>query len=54
MLAVCRDTMVVPDTLPAKAQEVPVPPPTLLVYRVGTQALVGSLQDFRADALRRG
>ena len=43
-----------PDTLPAKAQEVLASTPTLLVYRVGSVALVGSSQDFRADALRRG
>ncbi len=41
------------DPLPAKAQEVLAPTPTLLVYRVGRVALVGSDQDFEADALRR-
>jgi hypothetical protein len=43
-----------PDPLPAKAQEVLVSAPTLLAYRVGSVALVGSSQDFEADALRRG
>jgi len=43
-----------PDPLPAKAQEVLVSSPTLLAYHVGSVALVGSSQDFRADALRRG
>jgi len=41
------------ETLPAKAQEVLVSTPTLLAYLVDRPALVGSSQDFRADALRR-
>ena len=46
-----RTAISFPDALPAKAQEVPVPTPTLPVYHVGPLALVGSSQDFRADAL---
>ena len=42
------------EALPAKAREVLVSTPTLLVYHAGRLALVGSAQDFRADALRRG
>src|SRR5260221_7587764 len=41
------------DALPAKAREVLVSTPTLLVYHAGRRALVGSLQDFEADALWR-
>ena len=37
-----------------KAREVLVPTPTLPAYLVGRPTLVGSAQDFRADALRRG
>ena len=36
------------DALPAKAQEVRVPTPTLLFYHGGRTALVGSAQDFWA------
>src|SRR5712691_6949707 len=42
------------DPLPAQAQEVPLPTPTLPAYLVGKLALVGSAPDFEADALRRG
>ncbi len=42
------------ETLPAKAREVLASSPTLLVYRVDRRALVGTAQNFEADALRRG
>src|SRR5260370_4078691 len=48
-----RGYLLKPDPLLAKAQEVPLPTPTLPAYHIGKLALVGSARDFRADALRR-
>ena len=46
--------MLLTETLPAQAREVLAASPTLLAYRVDRPALVGTWQNFEADALRRG